>query len=72
MKKSTQRILSLVLALVMILGFASPVLAQDGPIGELPGPDTTYNFNIDVTLNGLTGLVDGEVYFFPERSNTEW
>ena len=71
MKKSTQRVLSLVLALVMVFGFASPVLAQTG---ELPGPDTTYNFNIDVTLNGLAGIVDGWVDFYlrGKTPNGDW
>ena len=61
MRNRTQRILSLVLALVMILGFASPVLAQ---VGELPGPKESITFNVNVTVNGLRGVVDGNVDFY--------
>ena len=59
MRNRTQRILSLVLALVMILGFGAPVLAQ--PIGELPGPNEDITVNATVTVNGLKGIFDGDI-----------
>lgn len=72
MKKNTQRFLSLVLALVMVFGFVVPAYAE--PTGERPGDPDSYNFDITVTLNGLAGLVDGEVDFYVRgmSENGEW
>lgn len=72
MRNRTQRILSLVLALVMILGFGAPVLAQ--PIGELPGPNEDVTVNATVTVNGLKGIFDGDIdiYWRGQTENGDW
>ena len=72
MRNRTQRILSLVLALVMILGFGAPVLAQ--PMGELPGPNEDITVNATVTVNGLKGIFDGDIdiYWRGQTKNGDW
>ena len=72
MRNRTQRVLSLVLALVMILGFGAPVLAQ--PIGELPGPDEDVTVRATVTVNGLKGIFDGgiDIYWRGQTENGDW
>ena len=72
MRNRTQRILSLVLALVMILGFGAPVLAQ--PMGELPGPNEDITVNATVTVNGLKGIFDGDIdiYWRGQTENGDW